>query len=246
MAGALVSDDLIFSSNRGENTVGIFRPGPNPKVAKVKVGLGPNGLAYDAARRLLLAANIGDPAIAGSHTLSMVDVDGLALRGNIEVPGRTRWTVYDPERQLFYVNIADPALIVMVDARKPEALSGSFAIPAAGPHGLDFDPDTQRLFCACDNATLVTLDARTGKVLDRQPISGIPDVIFFHRQRRQLYVAVGNPGVIDVFDTQTSKRTATVVTEAGAHTTALAGDTLYAFLPQTHRAAVYRIAGENA
>jgi len=248
VAGALVSDEggLIFSSNRGENTVGIFRPGPDPAVAKVKVGLGPNGLAYDAARRLLLAANIGDPAIAGSRTLSMVDVDGLALRAEIAVPGRTRWTVYDPERQLFYVNIADPALIVMVDAREPETLSGSFAIPAAGPHGLDFDSDTQRLFCACDNATLVTLDARTGKVLDRQPLSGIPDVIFFHRQRRQLYVAVGNPGVIDVFDTQTSKRLATVVTERGAHTTALAGDRLYAFLPQTHRAAVYRIAGAEA
>src|SRR6185369_4021715 len=94
VAGALVSDEggLIFSSNRGENTVGIFRPGPDPAVAKVKVGLGPNGLAYDAARRLLLAANIGDPAIAGSRTLSMVDVDGLALRAEIAVPGRTRWT----------------------------------------------------------------------------------------------------------------------------------------------------------
>src|SRR5471032_1728908 len=47
VAGALVSDEanLIFSSNRAENTIGIFAPGRNPEVTKVKVGVGPNGLA---------------------------------------------------------------------------------------------------------------------------------------------------------------------------------------------------------
>src|SRR5260370_36253830 len=76
VAGALVSDEagLIFSSNRAENTVGIFAPGPRPEVTKIKVGVGPNGLAYDHARKLLLAANVGDPAIRGSHTLTMIDV----------------------------------------------------------------------------------------------------------------------------------------------------------------------------
>ena len=41
VAGALVSDeaDLIFSSNRGEDTVAIFAPGPNPQVSKVKVAM---------------------------------------------------------------------------------------------------------------------------------------------------------------------------------------------------------------
>src|SRR5260221_4519590 len=75
VAGALVSDEasLIFSSNRAENTIGIFAPGPNPEVTKVKVGIAPNGLAYDPGRKLLLAANLGDPAIAGSHTVTMVD-----------------------------------------------------------------------------------------------------------------------------------------------------------------------------
>jgi hypothetical protein len=63
------------------------------------------------------------------------------------------------------------------------------------------------------------------------------------RQRRQLYVAVGDPGVIDVIDTRTMKRLASVATEKGAHTTALApaGDRVYAFLPATHRAAVYQV-----
>ena len=243
VAGALVSDEanLVFSSNRAENTVGIFAPGPEPVVTKVKVGVGPNGLAYDHARKLLLAANVGDPAISGSHTVTMVDTGDRAVRAEIAVPGRTRWTVFDPDAEAFYVNIANPAVIAVIDARKPDRLAHMFAVPAAGPHGLDLDQETHRLFCACDAGTLVSLDVRSGRILTVGPLSGVPDVVFFNRQRQQLYVAVGDPGVIDVFSTLSMERLATVETEAGAHTTALApaGDQLYVFLPRSHRAAVY-------
>jgi DNA-binding beta-propeller fold protein YncE len=244
VAGALVSDEanLIFTSNRGENTVGIFPPGPSPKVVKVGVGLGPNGLAYDHSRQLLLAANVGDPAIAGSRTMTMVDVGAARVRAEIAAPGRTRWTVYDPAQQLFYVNIVDPAVVIVVDARRPEAVDHMFAVPAAGPHGLDFDAETRRLFCACDAGRLFAIDAGTGRILAEAALSGVPDVVFFDPGRKHLYVAVGDPGVVDVFDTRTMVRLATVPTEKGAHTTALSpsGDRLYVFLPGTHRAALYR------
>ncbi len=245
VAGALVSDeaDLIFSSNRGENAIGIFAPGPNPEVTKVGVGHGPNGLAYDHRRKLLLAANVGDAAIAGSRTMTMVDVDARTIRAEIPAPGRTRWTVYDPEQRVFFVNIVDPAVIAVVDATKPDAVAYMFAIPAAGPHGLDLDADTRRLFCACDAGQLLTLDARSGQILCERPLSGTPDVIFFNRRRRQLYVAVGDPGLIDVFDTRTMEQVGRIETEQGAHTTALSssGDRLYAFLPASHRAAIFHI-----
>src|SRR5215510_16449962 len=56
VAGVLVSDDaqLVISSNRAENTIGIFGPGPDPQVSKVAVGVRPNGLAYDHVRGLIL------------------------------------------------------------------------------------------------------------------------------------------------------------------------------------------------
>lgn len=245
VAGALVSDEaqLIFSSNRAENTVGIFAPGPDPQVTKINVGVGPNGLAYDHGNRLLLVANVGDPQIAGSHTITMVDAGDAGVHASIPVPGRTRWTVFDPASGLFYVNILNPAVIAVVDARRPDALAFMYAVPAAGPHGLDFDPDTRRLFCACDEGRLITLDAANGRILHAAPLSGVPDVIFFNRRLRQLYVAVGDPGDVEVFDTTTMKSLGRTTTEKGAHTTALTsdGNLLYVFLPRTHRAAVYRL-----
>jgi DNA-binding beta-propeller fold protein YncE len=247
VAGALVSDEsqLVFTSNRGENTIGVFAPGPDPKVTKIAVGVRPNGLAYDAKRRLVLAANVGDPAVPSSYTLSLVDLDAGKMRTSIEVPGRTRWTVFDAEAEVFYVNIMSPSQIVVVDARKPDRVARTIPIPADGAHGLDFDAATGRLFCACDSGVLVTLDASTGKVLNQGKLSGVPDVVWFNPRRRQLYVAVGDPGVVDVFDTATMKSIGSVATEKGAHTTAfpLAGDSLIAFLPASHRAALYRVEG---
>ena len=245
VAGALVSDDsqLVFTSNRGENTIGVFAPGPDPTVTRIAVGVRPNGLAYDAKRRLVLAANVGDPAVPRSYTLSMVDLDARAMRSSIEVPGRTRWAVFDPQAEVFYVNIMQPSQIVVVDARTPDRIARTMPIPADGAHGLDFDPATRRLFCACDAGVLVTLDAGTGKVLNQGKLSGVPDVVWFNPKRRQLYVAVGDPGVVDVFDTTSMLSLGAVVTEKGAHTTAFppAGDAVIAFLPASHRAALFKV-----
>jgi hypothetical protein len=80
----------------------------------------------------------------------------------------------------------------------------------------------------------------TGRVLADVPLSGVPDVIFLRPPFECLHVAVGDPGVIDVINIGTMRREEVVPTEAGAHTPALdQRGKIYAFLPQTHRAAVF-------
>jgi len=243
VAGALVSEahDLVFTSNRGENTAGIFAPEKADALVKVKVGLKPNGLAYDEGRQHLLAANVGDPAIPGSFTVSMVDVSARAMMVDLPVAGRTRWTIFDPDTGCFYVNIADPPQIAIVESAKPSGVSRTFVVPATGPHGLDLDGATHRLFCACDGRTLVVLDSRTGAVLTQAELAGAPDVIFLDRTLKHLYVAIGEPGLIEVFDTDKVRKVETVRTEAGAHTLGFdqGRHAVYAFLPASHRALVY-------
>src|ERR1700694_1230763 len=50
VAGVLVDGarDLVFTSNRGEDTVGVFQPEAEDKIVKVGVGVRPNGLAFDS------------------------------------------------------------------------------------------------------------------------------------------------------------------------------------------------------
>lgn len=242
VAGALASDErgLVMTSNRGENTVGIFPAGSENVLTKVPVGIRPNGLAFDPVRGHLLAANVGDPEIPGSFTLSIVDVNTRKMTASIPVPGRTRWTIYDAQMDCFYVNIAEPFQIIVVPGASPTHVERTIHIPARGPHGLDIDPATNRLFCACDEGRLLAVDAASGKILFTADLSGTPDVIFFNPALHHLYVAVGDPGVIDLFETEALRRLESIPTEKGAHTLGFDSvhNKVYAFLPQTHQAMV--------
>jgi DNA-binding beta-propeller fold protein YncE len=243
VAGALVAEpDLVFTSNRAENAVGVFTAGERPRVEKIGVGIRPNGLAYDPGRARLLAAHVGDPARPGSYTVSIIDVPARKRVVDIAVAGRTRWAVHDPIGDAFHVNIADPPQIVVLEPGDPIRIRRVVAIPQAGPHGLDIDVARRRLFCACDAGVLIALDADSGQVLATETIAGVPDVVFFNPALGRLYVAIGDPGVIEVFDTTPLRRRETVATEPGAHTLSFDAmrNVVCAFLPASHRAAVYR------
>jgi DNA-binding beta-propeller fold protein YncE len=241
VAGALVAEDLVLTSNRGENTVGILTIVDDTPVEKILVGVRPNGLAYDPGRGRLLVAHVGEPAITGSCTVTVIDVHHRQRIADLPVPGRTRWAVFDPRADAFHVNIADPPRIIVVNAGDPVAVRRAVDIPWAGPHGLDVDVAGRRLFCACDAAILAEVDADTGDIRGVERIAGAPDVVFFNAGLQRLYVAVGDPGVIEVFDTSARRRHERVPTEPGAHTLAFdpARNLVCALLPETHRVAIY-------
>ena len=243
VAGALVSETrgLVFTSNRGEDTVSVFAPGSERDAFKIAVGVKPNGLAFDPVRGTLIAANVGDISNPDSHTVSVLDIARRQRIAEIRAPGRTRWAMYDALRETFFVNIASPPRIIAIDARDPIRISKEYEVPAAGPHGLGLDPATGRLLCACDAGVLIAIDAASGRVTGNVALSGAPDVVFLNSRSRRLYVAIGEPGVIDVVDIGAMSRDQVVPTEAGAHTIALdqKRNKLYAFLPQSHRAAIF-------
>ena len=175
---------LVFTSNRGENTVSVFAPLAERDAFKIAVGVKPNGLAFDSARGTLIAANVGDPSIPDSYSVSVVVLARRERIAEVKVPGRTRWAIYDAAREMFFVNIASPARIIAIDARDPTRISKEYEVPAAGPHGLELDPATGRLLCACDAGVLLAIDATSGRVLGDVALSGAPDVIFLQPQFR--------------------------------------------------------------
>jgi DNA-binding beta-propeller fold protein YncE len=239
VAGALLSEesDIVFTSNRGENNVAVFSIDQEKQLKKIPVGDHPNGLALDTVHHLLLVGNTSEP-----YTVTIVDTKKEVRLAEIPVPGRTRWAVYNPKTDAFYVNIASPPQIVVIDAKSPTKIAKTIKIPVEGPHGLDLDVSGWRLFCACDAKKLLTINVDSGKVVNESELSGSPDVIFLNPSLKHLYVAMGDPGVIDVFDTDTMKKIDVIKTEKGAHTIAFDPKTnkVYAFLPETHRAAVFK------
>jgi DNA-binding beta-propeller fold protein YncE len=83
------------------------------------------------------------------------------------------------------------------------------------------------------------LDSRVE--VGRAELAGVPDVAFVNGAVSRIYVAFGDPGVIQVFDTNSLALLETVPTEPGAHTIGYDSKRgkVYAFLPTSCQAAVF-------
>src|SRR5437667_11743600 len=139
VAGVLVDEEqeLIFSSDRGAARVSVFRCSDEQLLAQVEVGPHPNGLAYDRRRRRLYSFNLGEP-LGENCTASLVDLDSMRVIGELPLPGRPRWALYDEERDAVYANIQQPAQIVVIDCERT-VIERALEVPSAGPHGLWLD-----------------------------------------------------------------------------------------------------------
>jgi DNA-binding beta-propeller fold protein YncE len=203
----------------------------------VAVGPHPNGLAYDRRRRRLYSFNLGEP-LGENCTASVVELDSLSAVAELPLPGRPRWAVYDPDTDAVYVNIREPAHILVLDAERVE-IARALEVPAAGPHGLWLDGE--RLFCPADGGALVVLDRDSGEVVTSLPLPGVPDVVMRDPTRKRLYVAIGDPGLVCSFDSERLEQVEEVDTEQGAHTIGWdpVSRALYVFCPGSGGAAVY-------
>jgi DNA-binding beta-propeller fold protein YncE len=239
VAGVLIDEehDLLFSSDRGAARVSVFRCSDEQLLGQVKVGPHPNGLAYDRRRRRLYSFNLGEP-LGENCTSSLVDLDSMRVIGELPLPGRPRWAVYDEERDVVNANIRESAEIVVIDCEQA-LIVRALPVPSAGPHGLWLD--SGRLFCAADGAALVVLGRDSGEVIASLPLPGVPDVVMHDPDSRRLYVAIGEPGLVCSFDSERLEQLETVETDPGAHTICWdrTDRCLYVFCPASGGAAVY-------
>jgi DNA-binding beta-propeller fold protein YncE len=243
VAGVLIDseNDLLFTSDRAAARVSILRASDETMLGQVAVDPRPNGLAFDPDSRNLYSFNLGEPA--GTHcTASVVSVDAQRVVATLPLPGRPRWAVFDRGTRCVYANISDPALIVVIDGDSL-AISRSISVPAAGPHGLALVGGRGKasLWCAADAGQLVVLDPKSGAALASLPLPGVPDVVMHDQGLGRLYVAVGSPGTVTVFDTRNRRELETIVTEEGAHTIGWdpVSRRLFVFQPKSSGVGIY-------
>jgi len=234
-SGVLVAQEegLVFAAARGAGKLLVIDAVFTTVLRDVAVGSRPNGLAWDPHWKHLLVADVQD------NTARLVDPQAGQVIATAALPGRPRWAVYHPADDHFLVNVREPAVVAVLSASTFE-LVGQLPVSGVGPHGLDLDQEGPRAFIACDGGSVMTLDTSTGSELAQVPIAGTPDAIWHNHRLSRLYVAIGDPGVIDVVNTETMMVEEQIQTEMGTHTTAFDSrrQRLYVFLPSC-RVAVY-------
>lgn len=234
----LQENGWVIAAARAGGRVLILDAGNLSVRGELPTGPKPNGLAWSERRRTLLVADVED------HQARLLAPDTGHLVGQVGLPGRPRWCVHHGAADRFLVNVRAPACVAVVGG-SPPAMIDCWAVSSTGPHGLDLDVDGGRAFVATDGGAVVSLDLVTGREIGSATIAGSPDAIWYNPVRGLLYVAIGEPGVVDVIDTAAMRHRQQLVTEAGAHTTAFDRERqrLAVFLPGSCQAAVYEETG---
>ena len=244
VAGVLIDSgqDVLFTSDRAAGRVSLFRCSDQTLIDRVPVGPRPNALAYDRRFRRLFSFNLGQPA-GTNCTVSVISVEERRVTTTIDLPGRPRWAICDDPSRSVYVNIAEPATIGVIGA-DVLMMSGAIPVPAAGPHGLAIVSEERgaSLWCAADAGALVVIDRDSHAMEATLPLPGTPDVVMYDRDLGRLYVAVGSPGTISVFDVRRRAFRETIETEEGAHTIGWdsASRRLFVFEPKSCGVAIYK------
>ena len=229
-------DDLIVAAARGAGHVLVIDPATNSVRHKIAVGGRPNGMAWDSKRRRLLVADVEGNVVAIVKPSS-----GEVLAAG-PLPGRSAWAAYESLSDRYLVNIRSTDQVVVIDPDSAEVRT-TWRVSCAGPHGMDLDRDAHHAFIACEDGHLLVLDMTSGIQLGAVEIAGNPDAIWFNPLCGHVYLAIGDPGVVQVVDALEMSVIETVETGLGAHTLALdpRRQQLYVFRPSTCSVLAYTV-----
>jgi len=177
--------NLAFSSNGGDNTVGILDLAHQRLVKKIPGGVDPDAILYDAKVRLIYVAD------HDGKTATLLDPASGSVVATIALRGEPEFCQADPDSGLVYQNLQDTSEVVVVDPVKRAVVRRHKLDPGQGPTGLAFDAGHHRLFAATGNRKLVVLNSETGELLAVLPIGLGVDGAAYDPELRRIYTANG-------------------------------------------------------
>ena len=176
--------NLAFTSNGGDNTVGVLDLVDHRLLRKIPGGKDPDAILYDAKPRLIYVAD------HDGKTATLLD-PASGVVATIALGGEPEYCQADPESGLVYQNLQDTSEVVVVDPVKRAVIRRYKLDLGQGPTGLAFDAGHHRLFSATSNRKLVVLNSDTGEFLAALPIGWGVDGVAYDAELRRVYTANG-------------------------------------------------------
>jgi DNA-binding beta-propeller fold protein YncE len=204
-----------FTSNGGANTATIFDLKTLKMIGTVKTGAGPDGILYDPASKRVFTFN------HGSNDITAIAVADGTVAGTIVLGDRPEAAVADGRGSIF-VNIPGKAQIVEFDSRRLTEIH-RWSLSCQEPSPLAMDRSNRRLFSACENRTMVIVNADTGEVVATAPIGAHVDAADFDPETQLVFVSSGEGTLAVIHEDSPDKfrLIGNVPTKVGARTLAL-------------------------
>ncbi len=190
---ALVPElNLGFTSNRGDNNIGVIDLKSLRLIRKIHNGTGPDAIIYNTADRLVYVAN------HEGRSATFIDPSAETIKAVVPLGGLAEYAQADPATGLVYQNLQDRNEIAVIDPKKMAVVARFKTAPGTEPTGLALDAANHRLFCACGNDKLVVINAENGEAVAALPIGSGVDSVAYDPRLRRIYTANGDTGTMTV------------------------------------------------
>lgn len=206
----------IYVALNRKNAIGMVNMKTNKFEAFVPVGIAPytvllsgdklyvtnwGGRVPEQGDKTALSAGtpvVVDPStgIASTGTVSVVDIAGRKVSGEIKVHLHPTGMALHPDGSLLYVANANSDLVSVIDTRTDRVVRDINPKPTkdlpfgSAPNSLAVSPDGKTLYCANGgNNLLSVIDLSTDKVKGLIPTGWYPGAVVLNREGNKLFVA---------------------------------------------------------
>jgi DNA-binding beta-propeller fold protein YncE len=183
----------FYTSNAGDNTIGVVDLHQMKVVKKLRTEKKPDGSAYAAPFHKLYVSDERGKAEA------VVDVTKDEIIKTLHFDSETGMPQYDPVAHKVYVNLQDQNIFAVIDPATDEIVGRYPVGRCRGNHGMTVDPEHHRAFLSCEENNLMTVfDLDKHQPIAFRQLADGPDVIKFDPGLSRIYVACYS-GAISVF-----------------------------------------------
>lgn len=180
-----------------------YQGSPLKLTGTLKLSNDADDMVYNEANHLLFVGHGGSDA-ASPARIAVVDTDTFSLKANIPVATHPEALDIDVEGQRVFANIADSSEVALLDGAGKAVTSRWKLAKASDNVPLAYDAGHHVLYVACRKpASLVVVDATSGKELSAAPIGQGADDLFYDLALHSVYVISG-VGEIDAFQVESA------------------------------------------
>ena len=228
--GIALATDLNkgFISSGRDSSVTVFDLKSFATTNKINVtGRNPDAILYDPYTHRVFTFN------GGSSNATVIDATNDAVIGTIALDGKPEFPAADGKGKV-YINIEDKSELSVINASSMTVESTWPLSPGEEPSGLALDAENHILFSACNNKTMVIINADNGKIITTLPIGERVDGADFDPATKRAFSSNGD-GTLTVIQEESKDKFSVVEnveTQKGARTIAIDKKTHHIFMPK--------------
>ena len=158
----------IYTSNAGDNTIGVIDLNTMKVVRKIATEAKPDGNTYAAPVHKLYTSD------ERANALAVVDVRTDTVLTTLHFQSETGVPLYDPAAKRVYVNLQDLNELAVIDPQT-DTVVGRYPVEGCtGNHGMALDIEHRRAFLACQgNSRLAVFDLVTNEIESSPGSAGV-------------------------------------------------------------------------